>query len=91
VVAKGRVRAGDIEASEGELILFANDGDQLELTALESSHVIVLPGEPIVQYGPFVMNTFDEIPQAFVDVGGQVRACPGMTVPAVPQPPGDRR
>jgi redox-sensitive bicupin YhaK (pirin superfamily) len=72
VVAKGKVRAGDIEAGTGELILFANDGEQLELTALESSHVIVLAGqplgEPIVQYGPFVMNTFDEIRQAFVDV-----------------------
>ncbi len=72
VVARGKVRAGDVEAGAGELILFANDGEHLELTALESSHVIVLAGqpldEPIVQYGPFVMNTFDEIRQAFVDV-----------------------
>jgi redox-sensitive bicupin YhaK (pirin superfamily) len=72
VVARGKVRAGQTEAGAGELILFANDGDQLELTALEASHVIILGGqplgEPIVQYGPFVMNTFDEIRQAFVDV-----------------------
>jgi redox-sensitive bicupin YhaK (pirin superfamily) len=72
VVARGKVRAGDIEAGTGELILFANDGDRLELAALEASHVILLAGqpldEPIVQYGPFVMNTFDEIRQAFVDV-----------------------
>ena len=72
VVAQGKVRAGAIEAGTGELILFANDADQVELTAVEASHVIVLAGqplgEPIVQYGPFVMNTFDEIRQAFVDV-----------------------
>jgi quercetin 2,3-dioxygenase len=72
VVAKGRVRAAEVSASAGELVLFANDGDRLELYAEEPSHVIVLAGEPIdepiVQYGPFVMNSRDEIRQAIVDV-----------------------
>jgi redox-sensitive bicupin YhaK (pirin superfamily) len=72
VVAKGRVRVGEISARAGELILFANDGDRLELLADEESHVIVLAGEPIpepvVQYGPFVMNSADEIRQAIIDV-----------------------
>jgi redox-sensitive bicupin YhaK (pirin superfamily) len=72
VVAKGRVRAGAEEARAGELLLFAKDGERLLLTAEEESHVIVLSGEPIgepvVAYGPFVMNTFDEIKQAVVDV-----------------------
>jgi redox-sensitive bicupin YhaK (pirin superfamily) len=72
VVAQGRVRAGDISARTGELILFANDGDRLEVVADEPSHVIVLSGqpldEPIVQYGPFVMNTIDEIRQAIRDI-----------------------
>lgn len=72
VVAKGRVRAGNTEATMGELVLFANDGEALELTAEEESHVIVLSGEPlrepIVQYGPFVMNTADEIRRAILDV-----------------------
>ena len=76
VVAKGRVRAGGESARAGELILFANDGERLELTADqegdEESHVVLLAGapldEPIVQYGPFVMNTVDEIRQAIADV-----------------------
>jgi redox-sensitive bicupin YhaK (pirin superfamily) len=72
VVAKGRVRAGEESAHTGELILFANDGERLELTADEESHIVVLAGEPlgepIVQYGPFVMNTMDEIRQAIADV-----------------------
>jgi len=72
VVAEGRVQAGDATAGAGELILFANDAGRLELTATEPSHVIILAGEPlnepVVAYGPFVMNTFDEIRQAFVDV-----------------------
>jgi redox-sensitive bicupin YhaK (pirin superfamily) len=72
VVAEGRVRASGREASPGELVLFANDGAALELTALQDAHVIVLAGEPlnepIVQYGPFVMNTVREIEQAISDV-----------------------
>jgi hypothetical protein len=72
VVARGRVTAGGRTATAGELVLFANDGASLELVAEEESHVIVLSGEPIgeptIQYGPFVMNTAQEIQQAFLDV-----------------------
>ena len=72
VVAKGRVQAGDATASTGELVLFANDGERLVLSAREDAHVIVLAGEPIdepiVQYGPFVMNSVAEIEQAIADV-----------------------
>jgi redox-sensitive bicupin YhaK (pirin superfamily) len=82
VVAEGRVRAGTHSASTGELVLFANDGTSLELTAAEDTHVIVLAGEPlgepIVQYGPFVMNTVREIEQAIVDVeSGRFGPVPG--------------
>jgi redox-sensitive bicupin YhaK (pirin superfamily) len=72
VVAKGRVRAGGSSAGTGELVLFANDGARIELFAEEDAHVIVLAGqplgEPIVAYGPFVMNTVQEIDQAILDV-----------------------
>jgi redox-sensitive bicupin YhaK (pirin superfamily) len=72
VIAQGGATAGGRAAKTGELILFANDGASLELVASEESHVIVLAGEPIdepiVQYGPFVMNTLEEIHQAFHDV-----------------------
>ncbi|WP_394835920.1 pirin family protein [Pendulispora rubella] len=74
VVAEGRVRAGEAFASTGELVLFANDGARLELVAEEEAHVIVLAGqpldEPIVAYGPFVMNTVEQIQQAIFDVNG---------------------
>jgi redox-sensitive bicupin YhaK (pirin superfamily) len=72
VVASGKVRASGRAAGAGELVLFANDGNRLEIAAEEDAHVIVLSGEPIrepiVQYGPFVMNTIDEIRQAFLDL-----------------------
>lgn len=72
VVAKGRVTADSKSAVAGELVLFANDGAMLALSASEQAHVIILAGaplgEPVVQYGPFVMNTVREIEQAIVDV-----------------------
>jgi len=72
VVAKGQVRGGGAAAGAGEVLLFAHDGERLEVTADEESHLIILAGEPIeepvVAYGPFVMNSFDEIRQAVMDV-----------------------
>ena len=73
VVAKGRVRAGGASAGEGENWCFAErDGQRLELVAEEDAHVIVLAGqplgEPVVAYGPFVMNSVEEIEQAILDV-----------------------
>jgi redox-sensitive bicupin YhaK (pirin superfamily) len=72
VVVAGRAHAGGQSARAGELLLFAHDGERMELTADEDSHVLILAGEPIdepiVQYGPFVMNSFDEIRQAVMDV-----------------------
>jgi redox-sensitive bicupin YhaK (pirin superfamily) len=72
VVAEGRATAAGKTARAGELMLFGNDGGRLVLEAREDSHVIVLAGEPIdepiVQYGPFVMNSVAEIEQAIRDV-----------------------
>jgi redox-sensitive bicupin YhaK (pirin superfamily) len=49
-----------------------SDGDSLELAAEgEGARFILLAGrplrEPVVQYGPFVMNTVEEIEQALMD------------------------
>jgi redox-sensitive bicupin YhaK (pirin superfamily) len=72
VVAEGRARVGKTTAGAGELVLFANDGERIEITAEQPTHLVVLAGEPlnepIVQYGPFVMNTPDEIRQAIYEV-----------------------
>lgn len=72
VVAEGEISAGDRTGRTGEVLLFANDGESLTLTATVDTHVILLSGEPIdepiVQYGPFVMNTVDEIREAMDDV-----------------------
>lgn len=71
VVLDGRATAGGKTASAGELFLFENDGKAVQIRADQSSHILILSGEPIegpiVQHGPFVMNTRAEIHQAILD------------------------
>jgi redox-sensitive bicupin YhaK (pirin superfamily) len=56
---------------EAQLAALSGDGEGVHLTANEPSLVLVLSGEPInepvVSYGPFVMNTEAEIQQAIED------------------------
>jgi len=62
---------GDTHAPTNSFVLFKNEGDVATLTASTDAHVLVLGGEPIdepvVQHGPFVMNTRQEIAQAYQD------------------------
>ena len=70
-VIKGRVKVNGNEAKMHQLVEFNNDGDVIEIEALEESLVLLghaLPfNEPIVTQGPFVMNSEEEIRQAYRD------------------------
>lgn len=65
VVGEGR------NIREGELGTFTTDGGRIDLRGTERSRMLLLGGEPInepvVSYGPFVMNSVEEIQQAFAD------------------------
>jgi quercetin 2,3-dioxygenase len=72
-VYQGAMQAGPeaMPVDRGELALLSH-GDSIELSAGEEpSRLILVAGkplnEPIARYGPFVMNTTDELRQAFYD------------------------
>jgi redox-sensitive bicupin YhaK (pirin superfamily) len=72
VVIDGEIRVNGIElAPENHFVLFDTDGTQFEIEATEESVVLILSGEPInepiASHGPFVMNSRQEIMQAFED------------------------
>ncbi|HEY0394087.1 MAG TPA: pirin family protein [Candidatus Elarobacter sp.] len=73
VFGGGPGRVGDRELRRGDYAVFADDGDTIALEnagpqPLEALLLSARPiNEPMVRYGPFVMNTIDEIQRAFDD------------------------
>lgn len=83
VVLHGTVLVNGLQiAREAQLVRFARGDGGVELEANNDAVVLVLGGEPIdepiVGYGPFVMNSQDEIRQAIEDFnGGRFGRIPG--------------
>lgn len=72
VVLKGTITVnGSTTANEAQLVVLSQQGDSLHLEASSDASVLLLSGEPlnepIVGYGPFVMNTKQEIADAVRD------------------------
>lgn len=72
LVIEGQVHINESEtAPTDNFVLFRNDGETVALIAEEDSVLLVMSGqpidEPIVAYGPFLMNTKEEIQQAYDD------------------------
>lgn len=69
-VYEGVLRVGEHTASKGQLVRLSEHGE-VRLQSESGTRVLLLAGrplgEPIVQYGPFVMNSRDEIEQALRD------------------------
>ncbi len=72
-VLKGDVVLNGVDSIKGEarIATLSSEGETVALEAKEDSTLLILSGEPIHEpvfsYGPFVMNTRDEIMQAVRD------------------------
>ena len=70
-VVSGRIEVNGQAANETELVVLDREGNDVELKATTDAIVFVMNGapidEPVVGYGPFVMNTTREIQQAYAD------------------------
>ena len=59
------------KAPTNHFVLFNNKGTEFTIRADDDAEILILSGEPIdepiASYGPFVMNTNDEIKQTIDD------------------------
>ncbi len=69
LVVEGKVTVNGQDLDEHDFVLFKNEGEEIAISADETAVVLLLSGEPInepiAQYGPFVMNTHQELQVAF--------------------------
>ena len=72
LVMSGEIAVQDRTARSNDLVLFGDSGEQIDIVAGAETQLLVLNGEkigePVVQHGPFVMNTREEIGAAYQDL-----------------------
>lgn len=70
IEGKIKVNISDV-APEDHFILMGNEGEHFDIEALEDSIILIMSGEPIdepiVARGPFLMNTSEEIQEAYAE------------------------
>ena len=72
LVAEGTATINDTNVPTDHFVLFKNDGEKINIAVSEDAVLLILSGEPInepiAQYGPFLMNKWEELEQAIADV-----------------------
>jgi len=73
-ILQGQVETHEGLAGDASLIVYSRAGTGITVSASQDTHALLLSGEPIAEpivgYGPFVMNTKAEIVQAIDDFNG---------------------
>ena len=71
LVVEGSADVNGQRAGLHDFVLFKNEGETIIIKANENSILLLLSGEPIdepiAQYGPFVMNTQQELQETFLE------------------------
>lgn len=72
LMIEGSAVINEQNAPSDHFVLFKNEGELIDITASEDAVLLILSGEPInepiAQYGPFLMNKWEELEQALEDV-----------------------
>jgi quercetin 2,3-dioxygenase len=75
LIVEGEITINDnTRVSQHQYTQFKNEEGTIKIKAGKKSNLLLLSGEPINEpvaaYGPFVMNTVEEIQEAIADVNG---------------------
>ena len=72
LVIEGTIKLNGDDIATDHFALLKNDGEQFSIEATTDAIVLILSGEPINEpiaaYGPFLMNSWDEVEKAIADV-----------------------
>ena len=72
LVVEGTALINDENVDADHFVLFKNEGEEINIEADEDTVLLILSGEPIDEpiaaYGPFLMNTWQEVEKAINDV-----------------------
>ena len=70
-LVEGKLNVDEQTLTPASMTAFDNSGNQVQITAIETSHFVLLGGtplnEPIVGYASYVMNTKEQIHQVMLD------------------------